>query len=128
TKGLIESTSKTYSLSFVSNRRSEDEIVRVYHYAEDREDPEIREWEWNWPEGLYSLSHIAIPFPASDWLYGSISEDSETGYHIGSVALRGERGALSISAADQLRLRYNPFYPLLEEKVLERMFPVLESY
>ncbi|MEM6279976.1 MAG: alpha/beta hydrolase [Verrucomicrobiota bacterium] len=121
TKGLIESTAKTYSLSFVSNRKSEDEVVRVYHYAEDRGVAEMRAWEGNWPEGLYSLSHIAIPFPETDELYGSHPGDNKTGYHIGSVALRGERGALSISASDQLRLRYNPFFPLLERRILERL-------
>ncbi len=119
TKGLIESTSKTYSISFVSNGDSGYGLVRLYHYAEDRGESEIRDWEAQWPEDLYSLSHIAIPFPESDGLYGSNPEESETGYHIGSVALRGERGALSISASDQLRLRYNPFFPLVERRVIE---------
>jgi hypothetical protein len=35
------------------------------------------------------------------------------------TALRGERGALQINAADMLRLRYNPFYPYMERRLLE---------
>jgi hypothetical protein len=34
------------------------------------------------------------------------------------MAMRGERGALAIGAADQLRLRANPFFGDLLERVL----------
>ena len=33
--------------------------------------------------------------------------------------LRGERGVLKIPAADMLRLRWNPFYPFMERRLLE---------
>jgi hypothetical protein len=39
------------------------------------------------------------------------------------MALRGERGALRISAVDMLRLRWNPFYYYLEKRVLEFVKP-----
>jgi hypothetical protein len=35
------------------------------------------------------------------------------------MALRGERGVLQTSAADMLRLRWNPFYPYMERRLLE---------
>ena len=73
-----------------------------------------------WPKGLYSLSHVALPFPPDDPLYGSVGAESP-GIQLGNVALRGERGVLQVSAADMLRLRWNPFYSYLERRVVEFM-------
>ena len=74
-----------------------------------------------WPDGMYSLSHVALPFPESDPVYGGDAADASPGIHIGSLALRGEKGAIRIPAQDMLRQRWNPFYSYLEERVLERL-------
>jgi len=74
-----------------------------------------------WPMGVYSLSHVALTFPADDPLYGAVDRSESPGIQIGNVALRGERGVLQIPAADMLRLRWNPFYSYLERRVLEFM-------
>jgi alpha-beta hydrolase superfamily lysophospholipase len=72
-----------------------------------------------WPHGLYSLSHVALPFPVSDQLYGKpISADSSK-LQLGNLDFRGERGVVQISASAMLRLRWNPFYPYLEQRLLE---------
>ncbi len=72
-----------------------------------------------WPRGLYSLSHIALPFAPDDPLYGGPDAAPSPGIQLGNVALRGERGALKISPADLLRLRWNPFFAYLEQRVFE---------
>ena len=63
---------------------------------------------------------MALPFPPDDPLYGSVGAESP-GIQLGNVALRGERGVLQVSAADMLRLRWNPFYSYLERRVVEFM-------
>ncbi|MEI7444824.1 MAG: alpha/beta fold hydrolase, partial [Burkholderiales bacterium] len=64
-----------------------------------------------WPEDVYSLSHVAMPFPPDDPLYGLRPGRGADGLpSLGALAWRGERGALAIGAADQLRLRSNPFF------------------
>jgi hypothetical protein len=73
----------------------------------------------SWPEELYSLAHVALPFPAEDTLYGGQPQGESPGIQLGDLALRGERGVLQIPAADMLRLRWNPFYPYVESRVLE---------
>ncbi|MDF1823918.1 MAG: alpha/beta hydrolase [Verrucomicrobiales bacterium] len=118
-RDLVKSTSKTYAISFVTNRELNDGAVVVEYYGPDRANPTIVDLGLSWPAGIYSLSHLAVPFPRTDGLYGSDIKYSENGYQIGSVALRGERGVLTISAGDQLRLRYNPFYGLLETRVAQ---------
>ena len=72
-----------------------------------------------WPDGIYSLSHVALPFPSGDPLYGTDSESDSPGVVLGDLAFRGERGVLFIPPAEMLRLRSNPFYPYLEQRVLE---------
>ena len=41
------------------------------------------------------------------------------GIRLGNLAMRGERGVLQVSAADMLRLRWNPFSPYVEQRVLD---------
>ena len=71
-----------------------------------------------WPRGVYSLSHVALPFPPTDPLYGGPDAPESPGVQLGRVELRGERGVLVVSASDVMRLRWNPFYAFLEERVL----------
>jgi alpha-beta hydrolase superfamily lysophospholipase len=70
-----------------------------------------------WPDDLYSLAHVALPFPPEDALYGGYPLEKSPGIHLGDVAFRGERGVLQISATEMLRLRWNPFYPYVEVRV-----------
>jgi hypothetical protein len=74
----------------------------------------------SWPRNVYSLSHVALPFPEDDPLYGA---EVYSGYpdiiHLGDVVLRGERGALRVPAAELLRQRWNPFYPFVEDRTLQ---------
>ncbi len=74
-----------------------------------------------WPEGIYSMSHVAIPFRPDDPWYG-FDAPSETAVALGRLAPRGERGVLIVPPADALRLRSNPFYPYLEERVGDFVF------
>jgi len=73
----------------------------------------------SWPDGLYSLTHVSLPFPPDDPLYGGEGGSNSPGIHLGDIALRGEREVLQIPASEMLRLRWNPFYPYLEDKVLD---------
>jgi len=47
-----------------------------------------------YPDELYSLSHLALPFPVTDSLYGLQPDNSEDfGVHLRAVAPRGQRAA-----------------------------------
>jgi hypothetical protein len=71
-----------------------------------------------WPEDVYSLSHVALPFPAQDPLYGSPDAPPSPGIALGDLALRGEKGVLHVGASEMLRQRWNPFYSLIEAKTI----------
>ncbi len=71
-----------------------------------------------WPPGVFSLSHVAIPFPESDDLYGRLPEPPPTfGLRLGRVEPRGERAVLTVPLDQWMRLTWNPFFPWMEARV-----------
>ncbi|HEX2526374.1 MAG TPA: hypothetical protein VHL31_08735 [Geminicoccus sp.] len=81
---------------------------------------EVRSLELLYPSNVFSLSHVALPFPMSDALYGMHpGTDEDFGINLGAVAARGERGALIVSLDSLLRMSSNPFFPYLIERVEE---------
>ncbi len=75
-----------------------------------------------YPADIYSLSHVALPFPMSDSLYGLQPDNSEDfGINLGAMASRGERGALIISLDSILRVSSNPFFPYLVGRIEEEI-------
>lgn len=71
-----------------------------------------------YPKDLFSLSHVAIPFPIDDGLYGMQPDPSESfGVQLGAMAPRGERGALIVSLDFLGRAASNPFFPFLLERI-----------
>ena len=72
-----------------------------------------------WPRGVISLSHVALPFPPDDPLYGRRPSGNQDVLHLGQIDFKGERGLLRFSANWLLRLRHNPFYDFLERRVIE---------
>jgi alpha-beta hydrolase superfamily lysophospholipase len=72
-----------------------------------------------WPRGVISLSHMALPVAPADPLYGAQPPQDRDVLFLGNVAIRGERGVLRLPADWLLRMRYNPFYAVLERFVLE---------
>lgn len=74
----------------------------------------------DWPRAVYSLSHVALPFPAGDGLYGGEPDPADAmGVALGAIAVRGERGVLVMDANHFARITWNPFFPYLLERVRE---------
>jgi hypothetical protein len=71
-----------------------------------------------YPPGVFSLSHIALPFPVEDSLYGLEPDPvNEFGIGLGALAPRGERGTLIVSVDALTRISSNPFFPLMLAKI-----------
>ena len=72
------------------------------------------------PKGVFSLSHIALPFPIDDGLYGLDPDPAEDfGIRPGSIGLRGEQGALILGLDSLMRMSSNPFFPYQAERIEE---------
>jgi len=110
-----------FAIALVTNEDQGGLEVFVHRRAAGGEAVTVSALGLAWPEHVYSLSHIAMPFPPDDPVYGGIDADKSPGIQIGNLVLRGERGVLQISAADILRVHWNPFHAYLQRRMLEFM-------
>ncbi len=73
-----------------------------------------------WPADMFSLSHVALPFPADDPLYGGASTSRDSGgVSLGRVAPRGEKDVLIVPIEVLMRVSWNPFFSYMADR-LER--------
>jgi hypothetical protein len=73
-----------------------------------------------YPRDVFSLSHVALPFPINDPLYGTEPDPKENyGVNLGTMAARGERGILIVSLDFLNRKSSNPFFPYMLERIEE---------
>ena len=107
----------SFTLSLVTNRGEQPQAVNVHTRHPGNTQINHSTLELQWPKDIFSLSHVALPFPQNDPLYGGHPESNSSILQLGNIALRGERGVLSISGTDIMRLRWNPFYPYIEKRV-----------
>lgn len=114
-----------FELTVVTNQSAESPALAARHKSAEQTDVVEVQLGLTWPLGIYSLSHVAIPFPPDDPLYGRGNRSAtEEGLTLGNVELRGERAVLQIPIGDLMRLRYNPFFAYMEQQVLERYVAV----
>lgn len=108
---LPASPGRNYTLTLLANE-GESADVEARSWRPGALEPEVHPTGLAWPRGTISLSHVALPFPPEDPLYGEGPSPTERGHlRFGSLEIRGEYGVLAVPLEDLLRLRYNPFYP-----------------
>jgi len=120
TDRLLGDDSLSFALTVVMNRDNQTRDVVARHkeaYSGVVTDLELAGLAW--PNDVFSLSHVALPFAPDDALYGSDPPANDNTLHLGDIPLRGERDMNRISGEWLLRMRYNPFYEVLESRVLE---------
>src|SRR5262245_572979 len=77
-----------------------------------------------YPEDVYSMSHVAMPFPMDDGLYGLAPDPADdAGIQLGTLTARGELGTLVVNPNSSLRLLSNPFFPYVESRIAEALGP-----
>ena len=82
----------------------------------------VREIGLTYPSEVFSLSHVAIPFPMNDPLYGMTPDPGakeQYGVTLGTIAARGERNALVVDQDFLSRMASNPFFPYLLARIEE---------
>jgi hypothetical protein len=116
---LFKAPGLPFTLSFFTN--TTDAATRIVIRSKEAGQSAVNETFPNlkWPEHVYSLSHVALPFPADDPIYGGDVSADSPGLQLGNLALRGERDTLQIPASTMLRIRWNPFYDFMENRLLE---------
>ncbi|CAA6691328.1 MULTISPECIES: carboxylesterase [unclassified Lentimonas] len=118
--GLLEAqATRDYIFTLITNKDARNEAVEAHTYPPRIHEPQLSSIGLKWPETIYSLSHVALPFAEQDPIYGAGPRKDKTRIHLGALAIRGEKGVLSIAAADMLRLRWNPFYEYQEQRIVD---------
>lgn len=122
---ILPAAPRPYRVSIVTNTAPDrlDVVARVVEAGAT--DETTHELGMVYPADMHSLSHIAVPFPVTDGLYGSQPDASDDfGVKLGAFAARGEVGALIMTMDTLLRASSNPFFPLVKEKLAQGMRPL----
>jgi alpha-beta hydrolase superfamily lysophospholipase len=120
TAQLMSRSDLPFSVRLIANESPESEnVVSHYKPPNTAEIAKTTPLATEWPQGVISLSHVALPFSPHDPLYGRYPPERRERLFLGQVEIRGERGLLRISSDWLLRLRYNPFYDVLETRTLD---------
>ena len=109
-----------FAVTFITNENPHSTRVVVRHKAPfSLAASEMENLDLYWPGDVVSLSHIALPFPPDDPLYGQRPPPDDDMVFLGDLAFKGEQGLLKLPPEWLLRMRYNPFYDYLQKRVLQ---------
>jgi hypothetical protein len=97
-----------YKYTLVTNQSEQTTQVQSRSRAAGAMDTINLDLPFAWPDDVYSLSHVAIPFAPTDAKYGAYDENGlPIPDSFNNTAPRG------------MRLRYNPFYAYVESRSIE---------
>ena len=121
TARLMADGALPFSLTLIANEHAKSRAVVARRKDSSSAQASTDALGLAWPSGVISLSHIALPIPPDDPIYGARAPEASNTVFLGNMAIQGERGLLQFSSDWLLRLRYNPFYDFLESRTLEWM-------
>ncbi|WP_313622796.1 alpha/beta hydrolase [Achromobacter sp.] len=116
--GTLPGEKRNYRLTLVTNA-SPTSSAMIERVIEPNSNEVVeRAIGMDYPREVYSLSHVALPFPTDDALYGTHPDNiEEFGISLGAMSMRGEVGAFVIGMDTLTRLTSNPFYAYLVKRV-----------
>ncbi|MFG1285664.1 alpha/beta hydrolase [Xanthobacter versatilis] len=121
---LLPPAPRRFRTAVIANASTTSEAMEVRETLANATEETRRPLSVTYPDDVYSLSHVAIPFPLSDGLYGLEPDLSDTfGIRLGDIAARGEFGSLVVGMDMLVRMSSNPFFPYLAERVAAGLPP-----
>lgn len=121
---LLPNAPQHYRLTVVGNVEPTSPATQARTLASADQPEQLHPLGIEYPKEIYSLSHVALPFPMDDPLYGMAARQEQReqyGINLGGLALRGERGVLIVNPGALTRTSSNPFYPYLQQRVMETL-------
>jgi len=118
---LLEARSDLpYRLTIITNMARDSKRMAQRTKAPRSGSIESTVLDFEWPPGVYSLTHVAVPFYPDDPVYGTKEENNGIyqGLPLGRLQPRGESHLLTAPLRQIMRLRYNPFISYLEQRVV----------
>ena len=109
---------RRYTLTVIGTASENDAAAVSRSRLAGSSNVQVRLLGTRYPNEVYSLSHVALPFPADDPLYGNQPSGLPV-LQLGNVAVRGERNTLAVSQDSLDRLTWNPFYDEMAKRIEE---------
>lgn len=108
---LLPPAPRLYATSVIANSAPDSNATVARTVAAGQTQESVRPLHIDWPQEMYSLSHVAVPFPPRDSLYGGQpDEKNRFGISLGTISLRGETGSLMVGMDALMRNTANPFF------------------
>jgi alpha-beta hydrolase superfamily lysophospholipase len=115
---LIGEARRSYAVTLVTNLNADTVEVAAMSVAAGDDTITTEPLGLSWPDAIYSLSHVALPFPIDDPIYGGEGRGRDQGsVSLGRLSARGEKGSLIVPAEVLMRMTWNPFFPYLAQRV-----------
>ena len=119
---LAPTTPQPYRFTVITTGGDNGDATVERSIAPGELEARVRPLDLPYPPGIFSLSHLAIPIPMDDPLYGMEPDPAtkaDYGYNLGAMSARGERGALLVDQDFLARLPSNPFFPYVLARIDE---------
>ncbi|MGF6574270.1 Lysophospholipase, alpha-beta hydrolase superfamily [Paraburkholderia fungorum] len=117
---LLRIGPQNYRTTVIANASQESAHTVERSVDAGEVDVRVKPLDIDYPQDIFSLSHVAIPFPVTDALYGIAPNDEENfNENLGTLAPRGERGTLILTLDSMFRIASNPFFPYLLQRIDE---------
>ncbi|MCB5947533.1 alpha/beta hydrolase [Enterobacter sp. TCD1-1] len=122
TTALLPVAQRRYSVTIITNASEHSFSTVAKITPAGRTQETVVPLAQSWPQDVYSLSHVAVPFPPDDDLYGrEPGVKNRYGISLGTIALWGETSVLSVGKEALMRVTSNPFYDFMQERINSRI-------
>ncbi|OEI77499.1 carboxylesterase [Enterobacter sp. ku-bf2] len=122
TTALLPVAQRRYSVTIITNASEHSFSTVAKIIPAGRTQETVVPLAQSWPQDVYSLSHVAVPFPPDDDLYGrEPGVKNRYGISLGTIALWGETSVLSVGKEALMRVTSNPFYDFMQERINSRI-------
>jgi alpha-beta hydrolase superfamily lysophospholipase len=115
---LSEASPRRYRRTLITNVNASSLEVAEHSSAAGTTGIATRPLGLAWPRDVFSLSHVALPFPLTDPVYGR-QEDTALPHliRLGLLSPRGEKAVLTVPSDTLARLTCNPFFSYMSARL-----------
>jgi pimeloyl-ACP methyl ester carboxylesterase len=117
TRAIEMRPQRPYALTVISNSSSGALEVTERRVSAGSTQVTERALGLEWPQRVFSLSHVALPFPPDDPLYGYEVVPGGQHVQLGRIQVHGENGVLSLPSWMLTRQRSNPFHGYMLQRI-----------
>jgi alpha-beta hydrolase superfamily lysophospholipase len=116
---LLEQQTLPFRVELLTNMTQTQNDLRLVLRQAGKTATKWKQLPFSWPAGIYSLAHVALPFSPDDPIYGDFPMGEAGPVRLGNIHVRGEKKVFVIPERNMIRLRHNPFYAHMENRILQ---------